>query len=149
MVTVTLVGYPIALANRTRRHYEAIEREFALIHFSDETTKASVPARLLEVAELTRAALASGQVVDRERIANGSELEDGTITVEVEAARWARSTFTELVGLLAEADEFCREGDLITQPMAPECREFREWILGELVRQIDGEAPRPWSPRAG
>ena len=46
-----------------------------------------------------------------------------------------------LSGLLVEADDFCREGDLITVAMPPDCRAFREWFLGEFVRQIAGSAP--------
>ena len=36
MVSITLVDFPVALASRAGKHYEAIQREFALIDFSDE-----------------------------------------------------------------------------------------------------------------
>src|SRR4029079_15728299 len=65
MLSITLENYPVALANRAGRHYEAIQREFALIHFSDEATRASVPSRLLELAERTRAELARGEIIAR------------------------------------------------------------------------------------
>jgi hypothetical protein len=145
MVTIRLVDYPVALANRAGRHYEAIQREFALIHFSDDATKASVPARLLEVAERTHATLESGEIIDREQVETSIEQGTGTITVDLRMPRAAGVVMAELVGLLVEADDFCRDGDLITVAMPPECREFREWFLGEFSRQADGEPPIPWT----
>lgn len=144
MVTIRLIDFPIGLANRAGRHYEAIQREFALIHFSDDATKASVPARLLEVAERTRAALASGEIIDRDQVATSIEQGVGSITVDLRMPRVAGEAMAALVDLLVEADDFCREGDLITVAMPEDCRQFREWFLGEFVRQIDGEPPTPW-----
>jgi hypothetical protein len=144
MVTIRLVDYPVALAIRAGRHYEAIQREFALIHFSDDATKASVPARLLEVAERTRAALASGEIIDREQVTTSIEQGAGSVTVDLRMPRAAGEAMAELAGLLVEADDFCRDGELITVAMPEDCRDFREWFLGEFVRQIDGEPSTPW-----
>jgi hypothetical protein len=144
MVSITLENFPVALANRAGRHYEAIQREFALIHFSDEATRASVPARLLEVAERTRAELASGEIVDREQVTTAIEQGVEHVTVNLRMPRSSGESMAALAGLLVEADDFCREGDLITVAMPDDCRAFREWFLGEFVRQIDGESPTPW-----
>ena len=47
----------------------------------------------------------------------------------------------ELPRTLAEADEFCRRGELLTLATPPEYVAFREWFLGEIVRQLDGQPP--------
>jgi hypothetical protein len=145
MVSISLVNFPVALANRAGRHYEAIQREFALIHFSDEATRASLPARLLEVAERTRNELASGEIVEREQVTSAIESGVENITVNLRMPRSASESMAALSELLVEADDFCREGDLITVAMPPDCRAFREWFLGEFVRQIAQQPPTPWS----
>lgn len=145
MVPIRLANYPIALANRARRHYEAIQREFALIHFSDEATRASLPARLLDVAELTRNKLASGQIVEDDLLTRAIERGDGHVTVDLRMPRSSGESMAMLSELLVQADDFCREGDLITVAMPPDCRAFREWFLSEFVLQIAGEPPTPWT----
>ncbi len=45
-----------------------------------------------------------------------------------------------------EADDYCRAGQhLLTLVTPPEALAFRRWYLGEFVRQIAGEQPRPWT----
>ena len=144
MVSIRLIDFPIALSTLAGRHYEALQREFALIHFSDEATRASVPARLLEVADRTRQALAAGEVISREQFAASMERGDRAITVDLRMPRSAGTAMADLLTLLVEADDFCREGDLITIAMPDDCRAFREWFLNEFVRQIRGEPPTAW-----
>ena len=144
MVSITLVNFPVALANRAGRHYEAIQREFALIHFSDEATRASVPSQLLELAERTRAELASGEIIEREQVTSAIERGVEHITVNLRMPRSAGESMAALSELLVEADDYCREGDLITVAMPDDCRAFREWFLAEFVRQIAHEPPTPW-----
>lgn len=145
MVSIKLVNFPIALANRAGRHYEAIQREFALIHFSDDATRASVPTRLLELAERTRNELASGEIIDRDQLRTAVEGGAEQVTINLRVPRLTGESMAALAELLVEADDFCREGDLITVAMPPDCRAFREWFLSEFVRQIADEQPTPWN----
>jgi hypothetical protein len=46
--------------------------------------------------------------------------------------------------LLDEADAFCRDGTLLTLEPSPDVVAFRRWYIGELARQVAGEAPEPW-----
>jgi hypothetical protein len=50
-----------------------------------------------------------------------------------------------LATLIDEADDFAREGTLLTLAAPPECVDFRRWYLREFARQVDGEPPIPWS----
>src|SRR3954470_21684079 len=117
MVSITLMDFPVALASRAGKHYEAIQREFALIHFSDEATRASLPARLLDLAERTRAELASGEIIEREQVTSAIEQGVEHVTVTLRMPRSAGASMAALSELLVEADDFCREGDLITVAM--------------------------------
>ncbi len=46
--------------------------------------------------------------------------------------------------MLTAADEYCREGALLTCAPPPSAVRFREWYLNEFVVQIDGHPPTPW-----
>jgi hypothetical protein len=70
---------------------------------------------------------------------------DEHVTVDLRMQRSIGESMAALSELLVEADDFCREGDLITVAMPRDCRAFREWFLNEFVRQIAGEPPTPWS----
>jgi len=144
MVSITLVDFPVALATRAGKHYEAIQREFALIHFSDEATRASLPARLLDLAERTRTELANGEIIEREQVTSAIERGVEHVTINLRMPRSAGESMAALSKLLVEADDFCREGDLITVAMPEDCRAFREWFLEEFARQAAGQPPTPW-----
>jgi hypothetical protein len=144
-VLIKLIDFPVALSSRAGRHYQAIQREFALIHYSDPATRANLPARLLEVVERTRNELESSEIVGREQFQEALARGDTRVTVDVRTQRSAGEAMAQLEALLLEADDFCREGDLLTIAMPPDCREFREWFLNEFVRQIAGEPPTPWT----
>ena len=51
--------------------------------------------------------------------------------------------------MLDEADEFCRHSDLLTLATPADLVAFRRWFLGEIIRQLDGGAPRPWDATNG
>ncbi len=145
LVAVRLVDFPVALATRFNRHYEAIQRELALIHFSDDETRAALPGRVLEVAERTSSELAGAEIIARDQLAEAIAGGAQTVTVDARMPRSAGASITALMGVLSEADAFCREGDLITVAMPPECCRFRDWFLNELVNQMRGEEPTPWT----
>lgn len=65
------------------------------------------------------------------------------LTLLVPAA--ARGAAVELMGLLEEADDYCRRGELLTLATSPELVAFRNWYLGQVVEQIDGRPPTPWA----
>lgn len=49
-----------------------------------------------------------------------------------------------LADLLAQADDYCRQGELLTVAPPADAVAFRQWFLGEFASQIDGAPPRPW-----
>jgi hypothetical protein len=144
LVPVKFVNAPIPLMLEAHQHQQEIMREFALIQLSDDPPPQDIPARLLEMAERNRRDFAtlsfrrSHELADA--ITNGEPSVDMEIDVPPAAGRAAR----EMRDTLAEADEFCRSGKLLTLATPPEHVAFREWFLGEIVRQLDGEPPTPW-----
>jgi hypothetical protein len=138
---VWLRRYPLRLGARASEHYESVYRELALLASSEDGPR--VPGTLLELLEeMDRRSArnnASEQVRD-EALARGEDSLDIELRVPADVVELAQ----RVEQLLDEADAFCRDGTLLTLGPARDVVEFRRWYIGELVRQVDGGAPRPW-----
>jgi hypothetical protein len=144
LVRVRFVNAPVRLMLDANRHQQELVRELTLIHLSEDATKQELPARLLEMVERHRHEFST--LAFRRRTEIAAEIDRGATNVdlEIDVPAAARPAAVEMQAILAEADEFCRQGELLTLEAAPEFVEFREWFLGEIVRQLGGGTPTPW-----
>lgn len=144
LVHVELRRIPLPLYARARQHSEELQREFALIRLSQDDNVDSVPNRLLELIDALSGrfgAFAEPSHADLDdALRRGETHADVVFSVPEEAAPAAEA----LGRLLDEADDFCRHGDLLTLGAPEQVVAFRRWFLGEFVRQIPGEPPKPW-----
>jgi anti-anti-sigma factor len=143
LVEVRLIGLPIDLWRRASAHQEALQREFEIIRTTGTTE--SVPHRLLELIDSFRIQFGdtSDATWDELRLAaeGGATVKDLTFRVPVAAAGAAR----EIALMMAEVDAYCQSGShLLTLATPPDQIALREWILGEFIHQIDGQAPVSW-----
>ncbi|MGH8913895.1 MAG: STAS domain-containing protein [Acidimicrobiia bacterium] len=143
LVEVRLRELPTELWQRARAHQDAIEREFEIMRVSEPAQ--SVPNRLLDLIDAFDARF--GEVGDESEaqilaaIEHGDEMVDVAMRLPIEASGAAR----EMASMMSEVDRFCREGNLLTLGTPADLVAFREWVLDELIRQIDqGEGPRSW-----
>ena len=147
LVDVRVIGLPLRLFAKGAEHGEELRREFTLMAMRppDESSH-PVPKRLVQlIAELNGrygSFTAGPDAAREEAMATGGDAIDLVYQVPPHAATAAR----ELAALLAEADEFCRDGDhLLTLATPPELVRLRDWYLGEFIRQIEhGAEPTPW-----
>jgi anti-anti-sigma factor len=51
--------------------------------------------------------------------------------------------------LLDEVDRYCEAGELLSVITPSDLREFREWLFQEVIGQLRGASPRPWSGTSG
>jgi hypothetical protein len=141
LISVHILGLPLAVYQRASEHSDELVREFALIREDDSD---HVPARLLRLIDELNArfgAFTEGPSTTlQDALARGDEAIDLIYQVPPEAAEAA----TRLGALLDEADDFCRSGDLLTLATVPEGLAFRRWFLEEFASQIAGRPPRPW-----
>jgi hypothetical protein len=146
LVAVHLLGFPLPVYNRAAEHMDGLMREFTLLtRRPGEVANPAVPRRLRELidalgqqyAGFTDAANARRD----EAQAEGLEAVDLTYQVPPSIGPAAAA----LGAMLDEADEFCREGDLLTLATPPEVLEFRRWYLSEFTNQVEGRPPVPWS----
>ena len=143
---VRILDFPLDVSNRATEAFEGLRREFALVAMQTPEG-GNVPARLLELVEaLTREYAGISDQADQQR-ADAVERGDASIPELVHRVpTGVAGACIQLNGMLDEADEFCRQGDLLLNlATPPEAVAFRRWYLGEFVAQINGEAPVPWS----
>jgi hypothetical protein len=62
--------------------------------------------------------------------------------------REAGPIFVTMTEMFDVADAFCRAERLLSIARTPVQRAFHNWLLGELVHQLDGAGAQPWSGRA-
>ena len=143
LVEVRLLGLPVDLWRRANAHQEALQREFEIIRTTEAAN--SVPHRLLELIDSFRTQFGdtSDATWDELRLAadSGKTAKDLTFRVPVAAASAAR----ELGVTMTEVDAYCQSGShLLTLATPIDQVALREWILGEIVHQIDGQTPVSW-----
>jgi anti-sigma regulatory factor (Ser/Thr protein kinase) len=144
LVDVWLLRLPLDVYRRAQEHSDGLARELLLIA-SAPAHAMSVPARLWRlIGELAERYRPLNPAADRQLRASLDQGEPHTDVLYRVPPR-TKDDVQALDALLREADEHCRRGEsLLTLPTPPEAEAFREWVFGEIARQIDGEAPRPW-----
>ena len=144
LVTVQLLGMPLALVDRTRAHQASLQREFSLVALSGPDDRSHVTNRLLDLVRELRAQAGAIGREQADAIDAAWERGDTTIDLTVAVPPVAAGACRRLDRLLDEADEFCRRGDLLNVATPPDCAALRRWYLGQFVAQIGGAPPTPW-----
>ena len=146
LLTVRILRAPLRLWERASEHTADLLRDFALLQVgAAHGSSHHLPERLLRlVAELEqRYAGTSEEQTRRRREALDAGLLSLDLEYQVPAA--VGEACATLADLLDEADAFCDEGvELMTLSAPADQREFRQWYLGEFVRQVAGEQPLAW-----
>jgi len=148
MVEVRLLGMPLALRARATEHDQDLLRELMLVRVgADQPEVASVPARLLDLAEELRGSYggfsARQDDLMEEAFDRGEESIDLTYTVPVHTAGFIQ----RVRAALDAVEEYCRTGrHLLTLAAPPDVAAYRRWVFDEFERQIAGGDPVPWSP---
>jgi hypothetical protein len=144
LVVVRLLGLSVPAFQHSSEHHDELFREFRLILAREQSPGHTVPARLLELIDeldgrFSNFTAGTQQELD-DAVAAGAESIDLLFRVPVEV----KAACQRLLELLAEADTYCRHGDLLTLAPPPEAVRFRDWYLEEFVSQVDGNPPVPW-----
>jgi len=145
-VTVRLLGLPLRVHARAEQQSDAMRREFQLIVEQEREQAGTVPVRLLELSTLLSARYEGFSEEQEERIEAGIEageqqLDELVFTLPAHAGQAA----LELGAVLDEADEFCREGQLLTLATPPDLVAYRQWYLANFSVQAAGGSACPWS----
>jgi len=144
---VRLLGVPIDLFLSTRQQHDELVREFAVMGLGHGDQDAAQPADLrLLIQELGVTYARADTRTEREiEVAVADGVESTDLHYEVPASVVTASD--RLDSLIGRADEFCRQGFMLTMPRSPAMVEFAGWWLDELRRQVAGHPPTPWPAR--
>ena len=141
---VQLLNLPLRLIATGREHHDEVMREFAMLALDEQLGEGHVPARMLELIDvLGRRYGAAAARPDAEvdaALARG----DTTIDLVYHVPAHVTEAAEQLERLMTEADEFCRQQQLLTLERTPLQVRFARWYLDEFRRQISGEPPQPW-----
>jgi len=152
---VRLLGVPTAMHAAAQEHGAELMREMYLIaqqlHTAGDGGAAEhLPVRLVQLVEALTGEY-SGWTATQDReletaVAEGVESIDLVYQIPAGAGPAAQ----QLGGMLDESDDYCRAGQhLLTLATPPELVRYRQWYLGEFVRQLDGHPATPWAEFAG
>jgi anti-sigma B factor antagonist len=144
LVTVHLLGLPLALHRKTSDHLDTLRRELALIEVGRE---ADASARLNALSEEVGSRFRGFTAAQEAALADAPA--EGTIDLSYELPADAADASERLALLLDEVDDLCRAGELVTLCSPADVLAYRRWFLGEFIGQIrEGRAPVPWEAPA-
>jgi hypothetical protein len=146
-VLVRLRNLPLRLWARSAAHNAELLREVNLIALAQHDDP-SHPMQTVPPFGLVLGLQAQLLGIDEEVIARRERLlDEGVLTQDMDysAGPGAREASQQLLELFTQADDYCARGMLMTLPSTPEQVTFRQWYLGEFVRQADGLEPLPWT----
>jgi len=142
---IALIGAPIPEMIRTAAHYDALYREFRLILELEPSHLDAIPGRLLSlIEELGASFLGVGRATEETWDTAVRENRD-TVDLHFRLPPEAGSAIVHYNQLLDEADEYCRQAELLTIAPTEEALAVRRWAFGQIVCQCQGEPPTPWS----
>ena len=146
---IVLRGFPLQTYLQSQVHFEELMREFQLVaigHSAGVHGERPVPDRLLElVGQLTKRHRGRAEVIDAERSAAIARNETH-IDLRYDIPLAAKEPLRQLAALTEECDAFCRSDQyLLTLETPPEVVAFRRWYVGQILDQMDGAAPTPWT----
>jgi hypothetical protein len=145
---VYLLGVPIELFLATREQHDELVREFAVMglgHGAEDLAQPADLRQLIQELGVTHArADARTEAEIRDALAEGLESTDLHYRVPASVVDGS----DRLDSLIVRADEFCRQGLMLTMARTPGMVAFANWWLDELRRQVMGQPARPWTGHA-
>jgi GAF domain-containing protein/anti-sigma regulatory factor (Ser/Thr protein kinase) len=146
IISVRLIGIPVALLQKASEQYEALFRELRLMkEHGGSAPNEALPERLsVLVSEIGTRFSGLGPGLDemwQKAIDNKVEFFDWTLDLPQSAV--VACEFYD--AMLDEADEFGLSARLLTLPASPTSVAVRRWFLSELIGQLHGKAPVAWT----
>lgn len=149
LLRVVLLDLPVEQHKRSAEHMDALQREFELIRLSEDGGD-SVPSRLIALTTAGQRDFGGVTSAPSQAIQEAIEGNVPSIDVEYLMPVAAADLCQRLSDLLDEADDYCRAGEhLLTLATPPDAVRYRRWFLGQMVAQIAGHPPTPWSEHQG
>ena len=143
MVKVHLVGIPLDIHQQATEHASELMREFS--HLAEVAHDSNVPSRLVALDKemeqrFSNFTIDTANELDAAIQAGGTELH-----LTYTLPRDAGDAAAELGEMWKEVDRYCEDGRYLLALRTPDSvKSYREWFLGEFIRQTSGGEPISW-----
>ena len=145
---VVLPGLPVRLWTAARQHHEAALRELYLHQAMRDDSSPATRSR----AQAQEALAVMDRALDAALAARDDEPRGAgpsRVDVSVEATADLVAGLLVLQATLDEAERLAHDGQLLVLPSLPEIVAVRDWCCDQVVAQVNGVAPQPWSEAFG
>ena len=147
LIEVRLLNVPIPLRERSTQHSDELLREMTLIAQQAEGDQTGLPARLVRLSAEVRAAYRQFTMNANAEMDVAAQAGIDRIDVVYHVPRSVGEFCRRILEIIDEAEAYCRQGEyLLTLAAPPDVLAYQRWIVGEFVRQANGEPPKPWRP---
>lgn len=144
--TVRFPAVPVATYMEMQEHNDALYRELELLEIElDMLPEPSRPSRQRELArELLGPRFRNARDTYREAVAEAQARGQRTVDLQVRASAEVVPMARTYVALLDEADDYCRQGRLLTMPPSAQVTKLRHWFGEQFADQLEhGRPPTP------
>jgi hypothetical protein len=141
---VRLLNVPLRVLAAAREHHDEVMREFAMLALDESSASEHVPARMLELVDILGRRYGASSARPDAEVDAALERGDRSIDLVYHVPDHVTDAADQLESLMAEADEFCRQQQLLALARPKLLMDFSDWYLSEFKRQIAGEPPRQW-----
>ncbi len=141
-----LRDYPLRLWAQQEEYTQDLLREFSLLLMGEQSgvLRNAAPGQLVMLANMFHSRFgALLQSISAERQAAYDKGLD-RIDSRIPLVEGTPQLLEQVRDVLAAADDFCRQGDLLLLPRPPHLVALSDWVRTELVAQYEGAAPTPW-----
>lgn len=142
---VRLLGIDVPLYSSLARQYHELRRELRLLSLSHQSDYPLAGDLTSMFANFER------QFPDtyRDQIRAAETKGLRRVDVVFPMVREAGPVFVTMTEMFDVADAFCRAERLLSIARTPSQRALHNWLLGELVHQLDGAVPQRWTGHSG
>ena len=141
-----LLNFPIDRFQRALQHAAAVQRELDVLRAENRAGR--LPRRSDEIiADLDTRFTGYRATMDMLDGLVEQGVDHADVPIPVLGDPEERATAVQaLADLLDEVDAYCEAGDqLLTIVTPPDLHEFRAWLFAEVIGQMRGAAPSPWT----
>lgn len=133
-----LEGVPVRLFLESQDHQHDLIRELQLVQIGDrfDPAAAEVSHRLVRLIGDILTRYASVRSATRLQAIAALDRGEEMVTMEVPIRPGMAEALRTWLRLLEEADELCRNGELLLVASRPEIRELRRWYVEELTARL-------------
>ena len=144
-VEVCLIGLEVPLHTSLARQYHELRRELRLLSLSHQSDYPLAGDLTSMFANFER----QFPLTYNQQIRDAEARALPRVDVRFPMVREAGPIFVTMIEMFDVADAFCRAERLLSLARTAPQRALHNWLLSELVHQLEGATAQPWAGRPG